>query len=144
MNESQVFTSALKLATPAERAGYLDEVCAGNAELRAAVEALLRAHANDPGFLEQPAGSLSGTVDGPATPALDERLAQAGVPEQPGEVLGGRYKLLQLIGEGGFGVVFMAEQTQPVQRKVALKLIKPGMDAARSSPASRPSGRYWR
>jgi serine/threonine protein kinase/tetratricopeptide (TPR) repeat protein len=128
VNESQVFTSALKLATPAERAGYLDEVCAGNAELRAAVEALLRAHANDPGFLEQPAGSLSGTVDGPATPALDERLAQAGVPEQPGEVLGGRYKLLQLIGEGGFGVVFMAEQTQPVRRKVALKVLKPGMD----------------
>jgi tetratricopeptide (TPR) repeat protein len=129
VNESQVFTHALKLATPAERAAYLDEVCAGNAELRAAVEALLHAHADDPGFLEQPAGSLWGTVDGPAAPALDERLAKAGIAEQPGMVLGGRYKLLQLIGEGGMGDVWLAEQMQPVQRKVALKIIKAGMDS---------------
>ena len=77
MSESQVFTHALKLASPAERAAYLDEVCAGNAELRAAVEALLHAHADDPGFLEQPAGSLWGTVDEPVAPALEQRLALA-------------------------------------------------------------------
>jgi tetratricopeptide (TPR) repeat protein len=129
VNESQVFTNALKFATPAERAAYLDEVCAGNAELRAGVEALLHAHADDPGFLEQPAGSLWGTVDGPAAPALEERLAEAGIAEQPGMVLGGRYKLLQLIGEGGMGAVWLAEQMQPVQRKVALKIIKAGMDS---------------
>ena len=63
MNESQVFADALKLATPAERAAYLDEACAGDPQLRAGVEALLRAHASDPDFLEQPAGSLAGTAD---------------------------------------------------------------------------------
>jgi serine/threonine protein kinase/tetratricopeptide (TPR) repeat protein len=129
VNESQVFTNALKLATPAERAAYLDEVCAGNAELRAGVEALLHAHADDPGFLEQPAGSLWGTVDRPAAPALEQRLAKAGIAEQPGTVLGDRYKLLQPIGEGGMGDVWLAEQMQPVQRKVALKIIKAGMDS---------------
>jgi serine/threonine protein kinase len=129
VNESQVFTNALKLASASERAAYLDEACAGKAELRAAVEALLHAHADDPGFLEQPAGSLWGTVDGPAAPALEERLALAGGMEVSGMVLAGRYKLLQLIGEGGMGAVWLAEQIQPVQRKVALKIIKAGMDS---------------
>ena len=63
MNESQVFANALKLANPAERASYLDEACAGDSQLRADVEALLQAHANDPSFLEQPAGALVGTVE---------------------------------------------------------------------------------
>ena len=67
----------------------------------------------------------------------------AAAAERPGAVIG-PYKLLQQIGEGGMGTVYMAEQTQPVQRKVALKVIKPGMDTRRSSPASRPSGRRWR
>ena len=69
--ESQVFTHALRLASPAERAAYLDAACAGQADLRAAVDALLHAHAEDPGFLEQPAGSLWETVDEPAAPALE-------------------------------------------------------------------------
>ena len=56
----------------------------------------------------------------------------------------GRYKVLQRIGEGGFGTVYMAEQAEPVIRKVALKIIKLGMDTVRSSPASRPNGRPWR
>jgi serine/threonine protein kinase len=130
VNESQIFANALKRSTPAERAAYLDEACAGSPELRTGVEALLRAHADHPGFLEKPAGSLWATVDGPAAPALDvPRPVDAGVAELPGVVLAGRYKLLQLIGEGGMGTVWMAEQTQPVQRKVALKLVKSGMDS---------------
>src|SRR5689334_2842348 len=82
--------------------------------MRADVEALLLAHETDPGFLEQPAGPVA-TVDEPP------------VREQPGDVIGS-YKLLEQIGEGGFGVVFLAEQTEPVRRKVALKVLKPGMD----------------
>ena len=83
MNESQIFTNALKLGTPSERAAYLDEACAGDAQLRAAVEDLLRAQASDPEFLERPAASLTGTVDAPAAP--ERPTATAGpAPERPG------------------------------------------------------------
>ena len=63
--------------------------------------------------------------------------------ERPGSTIG-RYKLLQVIGEGGFGVVYMADQEQPVRRRVALKIIKLGMDTKQVIAASRPSGRPWR
>jgi eukaryotic-like serine/threonine-protein kinase len=131
VNESQVFTNALKLATPAERAAYLDEACAGNPQLRADLEGLLQAQANDPDFLEQPVGPLGAATDERQAPGapLDRRAAGFPPAEGPGAVLAGRYKLLQEIGEGGMGTVFMAEQTQPVQRKVAVKVIKAGMDS---------------
>jgi WD40 repeat protein/tetratricopeptide (TPR) repeat protein len=125
VDESDIFTSALKLATPAERAAYLDQACAGNPQLRADVEALLQAHDRDPGFLEQPVRSLGGTTDEP--------LANASSPpeptDQPGLVLAGRYKLLEVIGEGGMGTVWMAQQTAPVKRLVAVKLIKSGLNS---------------
>src|SRR5439155_22784747 len=95
---------------------YLERACAGDAALRAEVEALLEASAGAGQFLESPAAAPVATID---EPALNER---------PGTVVG-PYKLLQQIGEGGMGTVFMAEQTHPVQRKVALKLIKAGMDS---------------
>jgi len=104
-----VFTAALALSTPAERTRYLDEACRDKPELRQRVEALLRAHEQAAHFLE---------VNGPDPDALRE---------SPGTVIG-RYKLLEEIGEGAFGRVFMAEQTEPVNRKVALKIIKAGMD----------------
>ena len=113
MNEEQIFHDVLA-QDPADRSAYLDRACAGNSALRAAVEALLRANEGASGFLSHPAPGL--TVDLPP------------VAEQPGTVIG-PYKLLQQIGEGGMGVVFMAEQTEPVRRKVALKIIKPGMDS---------------
>ena len=116
MNESQVFADALKLAAPAERAAYLDAACAGDARLRAGVEALLHAHDTDPGFLEAPAAGGAVTVDLPLA------------TERPGTQIG-PYKLLQQIGEGGMGTVFMAEQMEPIHRKVALKVIKVGMDS---------------
>jgi serine/threonine protein kinase/tetratricopeptide (TPR) repeat protein len=106
-----LFAAALDAGTPAEQAAYLDRVCGADADLRARLEALLRAHQEAGGFL---AGSV--TVDAPPR------------REGAGTVIGA-YKLLQQIGEGGMGTVFMAEQTQPVQRKVALKIIKPGMDS---------------
>jgi serine/threonine protein kinase len=121
VNESQVFGNALKCATPAERGAYLDEACAGNPQLRADVEALLRAHANDPGFLEQPPGRLGETTS--------EQPPRCGSTEQPGLVLADRFRLLEPIGEGGMGSVWLAQQTEPVKRLVAVKLIKPGMDS---------------
>src|SRR5690349_11976015 len=121
VNESQVFTHVLQLATPAERAAYLDGACAGDPGLRAAVEDLLRAQAGDPGFLEQPAASRSPTADAPA--AADRPTATADGPmDQAGAVLAGRYKLLEPVGEGGMGTVWMAEQREPVRRLVAVKL----------------------
>src|SRR6516225_7188313 len=114
MNEEEIFHQALALS-PEERATYLEQACAADPPLRAAVEALLRASVGASGFLERPTPALVATVDEP-------------VREGPGAVIG-PYKLLEQIGEGGFGVVFMAEQAQPIRRKVALKVLKPGMDS---------------
>jgi serine/threonine-protein kinase len=108
-----VFLQAVELAA-ADRAAVLDRVCFGDAELRQRVHALLQAHEQPCSFLESAAPGLAATADEPLT-------------ERPGTIIG-PYKLLEQIGEGGFGVVFMAEQNQPVRRKVALKVLKPGMD----------------
>jgi WD40 repeat protein/serine/threonine protein kinase/tetratricopeptide (TPR) repeat protein len=115
LNEEAVFAEALEIPDPQERAAYLDRACAGNLGLRHNVESLLAAYAAGQ-FLEAPAPPPAATVD------------EVPLRERPGTVIG-PYKLLQLIGEGGMGAVFMAEQTQPVRRKVALKIIKPGMDS---------------
>jgi serine/threonine protein kinase/WD40 repeat protein len=112
---ARIFGEAAELQNPAERAAYLDGACGQDARLRAEVEQLL--HHDDA------AGSFLDRTNPPGLVAtLDELTA-----ERPGAVIG-PYKLLEQIGEGGFGVVFMAEQTRPVRRKVALKVIKPGMD----------------
>ncbi len=111
-----VFTEALPLSA-AERSGYLDRVCAGDGELRRRVEGLLGAYEKAGNFLAEPAaGTPTGTVEG----------IIAG--EKPGDQIG-PYKLLQQIGEGGCGVVFMADQEAPVRRRVAVKIVKPGMDS---------------
>src|SRR5436305_112999 len=114
MNEEEIFHQALALSLPEERAAYLQRACAEDRVLRASIEALLRANEGASGFLGRPAAALADTIDQP-------------VREGPGTVIG-PYKLLEPIGEGGMGVVYMAEQTQPVRRKIALKIIKPGMD----------------
>src|SRR5262249_38490730 len=105
---NDLFLKALDIRSPEQRKSYLDQACGGNAELRAQVEALLSASANAGSFLEQPAADpLTG-------PAADPAAFELGpLTEGPGTVIG-PYKLLQQIGEGGFGVVYMAEQTQPV------------------------------
>ncbi|MCH7720950.1 MAG: serine/threonine protein kinase, partial [Planctomycetes bacterium] len=104
-----IFERARKVKGDARRA-YLDEACHGNAALRADILSMLEAEAGQGEFLSDPTLSVSRPIS-----------------EGPGTVIG-HYKLLQLIGEGGFGVVYLAEQTEPVHRKVALKIIKLGMD----------------
>jgi len=111
-----IFFAALEKQSPIERAAFLDEACAGKDELRRGVERMLAAHASAGTFLESPAAAFEVTVDMPSS------------SETPGTVIG-PYKLLEQIGEGGFGIVYMAEQQAPVRRRVALKVLKPGMDS---------------
>jgi eukaryotic-like serine/threonine-protein kinase len=108
-----VFLEAAQLADPAGRAAYLDQACDGDEQLRLRVAALLAAHDSADGFLKPP--------------AVDAADGLAAIGAGPQSRIG-RYKLLEQIGEGGFGVVFMAEQEEPVRRRVALKIIKLGMD----------------
>jgi len=118
-----VFFAALALEDPVQRAAYLNEACGADIELRRRVEQLLAAHPQVGSFLqESPKGDHAGSEAGEGTATVDVPIS-----ERPGDVIG-PYKLLEQIGEGGFGVVFMAEQGQPVRRKVALKILKPGMD----------------
>src|SRR6201993_3468540 len=110
-----VFTEALRLPT-GERDRYLDKACKEDVEFRRRVEALLQAYEQAGDFLGRSAADR---------PARAVQAFPAG--EKPGDRIG-HYKLLQQIGEGGCGVVYMAEQEQPVRRRVALKVIKLGMD----------------
>ncbi len=117
-DEEAIFTEAAAKPSPRERADFLDKACGGDAELRARVEVLLSADAQAGSFLESPPTGLA---------TLDARSASDAPVGRPGTMVG-PYKLLEQIGEGGMGVVFMAEQVHPVRRRVALKIIKPGMD----------------
>jgi serine/threonine protein kinase/predicted esterase len=112
LSEEVIFAAAIQKPLP-ERGSFLERACGGDAALRTQVEALLVAHDNPESLFG--AAALAATVEA------------APIAERAGEQIG-PYKLLQQIGEGGFGVVFMAEQEQPVRRLVALKIIKPGMD----------------
>jgi serine/threonine protein kinase/tetratricopeptide (TPR) repeat protein len=114
VTERSIFLAALEIDDPRERAAYLDTACNGNADLRRGVEALLAADGRSGSFMSGPAAGEPTAVHTPA--------------EGPGSRVG-PYKLLQQIGEGGMGVVYMAEQAEPVRRTVALKIIKPGMDS---------------
>ena len=106
----EIFNEAAEIEAAAERAAFLAQACGDDAALRGKVEELLATH--------EAMGAKSGFLSG----ATNEIMAGAGAEKV------GRYKLLQKIGEGGWGIVFMAEQTEPVRRRVALKIIKPGMD----------------
>ncbi|MGA2747878.1 MAG: serine/threonine-protein kinase [Verrucomicrobiota bacterium] len=111
-----IFHGALQLPA-GERAGYISRACGGGGGLRERVESLLKAHEAAGEFLEEPAAASANktvTLTIPPTERAGDRI--------------GRYKLLQQIGEGGCGVVYMAEQEEPVRRRVALKVIKLGMD----------------
>jgi serine/threonine protein kinase/Flp pilus assembly protein TadD len=123
MTEETLFHQALE--TPAEERGrFLDRACGSDIHLRRRLEALLQANDNPGDFLRGPA--VCATAACLDHPPAGVRRDEA---ERPGARVG-PYKLLQLIGEGGMGAVWMADQEQPVRRKVALKLIKPGMDTA--------------
>jgi WD40 repeat protein/serine/threonine protein kinase len=110
-----IFLRTIEIRLPEAQAAYFEGACQHDASLRARVEALLENHRKD-SFLETAAVSGSPTA-----------ISQTALSEGPGTVIG-RYTLLQVIGEGGFGVVYMAEQKEPVRRRVALKIIKLGMD----------------
>ena len=112
MSEKSIFLHAASIESPVDRLNYLDQVCGGNDALRADVEQLLAEHEQS-----QPLLDACATVDQPQPVEFSEGATV------------GPYKLLQQIGEGGFGAVFMAEQQRPVRRKVALKIVKPGMDS---------------
>ena len=110
-SEESIFAEALDKPSLPERVAFLDAACGDDADLRARVERLLKSHTGAGSFLAKP---IAATVD----PSPIER---------PGTIIG-PYKLREQIGEGGFGIVYVAEQDKPVRRKVALKIIKPGMD----------------
>jgi serine/threonine protein kinase/tetratricopeptide (TPR) repeat protein len=114
-----IFLEAVEQHAPDRWPAFLEQACGGDADLRARVEQLLSAHQAVKSVKRdaaEPAAAPAATMDEPIT-------------ERPGRIIG-PYKLLQVIGEGGFGVVYMAEQEKPVRRMVALKIIKPGMDSA--------------
>jgi eukaryotic-like serine/threonine-protein kinase len=117
--EEAIFHAASDLGEPLARAAFLDRACGADSALRSRIELLLAADLRARQFLaEDPLDLDSKTIPKPVvTP-----------PEQSSGDQIGRYKLLEKIGEGGMGVVYMAEQREPVVRKVALKIIKPGMD----------------
>ena len=115
-DEESLFAEALAKGSADERGAFLDAACADNPDVRARVEALLAAHAQARGILETPPPGLDQTT---------ETIPPRGLI---GSAIG-PYKLLEQIGGGGMGAVYMAEQLRPVRRKVALKIIKPGMDS---------------
>jgi WD40 repeat protein/serine/threonine protein kinase len=113
LDEAAVFNIARQIQAPEARRQYIEQTCADDPRLQARVEALLRVHEKEASFLESPAEGIV---------AADHVIG-----EGPGMQIG-PYKLVEQIGEGGFGVVFLAEQLQPIRRTVALKVLKPGMD----------------
>ncbi|MGD9263872.1 MAG: serine/threonine-protein kinase [Methyloceanibacter sp.] len=116
IDEKAIFNTARKISDASAREDYLHLACSGDPSAMQRIRNLLRVEQEERSFLEAPPTSLNAT---PAFPPLTE---------QPGDTIG-PYKLLQQIGEGGMGVVYMAEQSQPIRRKVALKIVKPGMDS---------------
>jgi WD40 repeat protein/serine/threonine protein kinase len=137
VSEETIFTAALEKATKAERAAFLEEACAGDEALRRRVEALLLSH-DEFEFLRTPAAERAAiafdreitdrTAEPAAAPEFDPPPGFLAPPELTGSWIG-PYKLLQLIGEGGMGTVWKAQQHEPVKRVVALKLIKAGLDS---------------
>ena len=123
-NEETIFAEAALIGGADDRAAYLDQACGEDPVLRRDVEGLLAAHERSAGFMESSAYSRHVTDSSPSFPAGGSELESVGATVGP-------YQLLERIGEGGMGVVYMAEQLRPVRRRVALKIIKPGMDSRR-------------
>ena len=140
----ELFNAALDLPQAADRAAFLDRECAGDRELRLRLDVLIAAHDAPASELERPlAAKLEGfpVSSTGETAAASESLSGGGDPTRSpraedsepasliGTIIAGRFKVRQEIGEGGMGSVYLAEQTHPVKRQVALKLVKPGMDS---------------
>jgi serine/threonine protein kinase/Tfp pilus assembly protein PilF len=127
MSERDIFIAALQKKDTGERQRYVNEACAGQPELREQVETLLRLYEGAGSFLQNPAMELppTATLDKAAEPTAP--VDPPVLTERQGSQIG-PYKLIEQLGEGGFGIVFRAEQQQPIRRTVALKVLKPGMD----------------
>src|SRR5262245_49729318 len=117
LDEKTIFNVARSIDSPDARSAYLRQACGEDVNLIERVDKLLAGYEGNASFLESPAVAFQNL------PTIDSAIV-----EHPGTIIG-PYKLLQQIGEGGMGVVFMAEQTEPIHRTVALKIIKPGMDS---------------
>jgi len=124
--EVAIFAAVLELPAD-QRSEFLDEACAGDASLRQQVEALLRVHEDAGDFFEKLASVAQPSAADGAMPGPTGTIRIPAIPSEKAGDRIGRYKLLQQIGEGGCGVVYMAEQEEPVRRRVALKVIKLGM-----------------
>jgi serine/threonine protein kinase/Tfp pilus assembly protein PilF len=125
----ELFSKALGCQTAEEQAAFLDQACQGDAGLRAQLEDLLQAHREAGSFLQEPSADIPSRVgDGRAEVKGGLTVDEQPPGERPGTVIG-QYKLVEQIGEGGMGAVWMAQQTEPVKRLVAVKLIKAGMDS---------------
>jgi hypothetical protein len=120
--DQAIFNAGLELSSSSERSAYLRAACDDDQSLRGRIEALLRAHEQVGGFLREDAPPAVSCGTAPANSG-----AISAVTQKPGDRIG-RYKLREQIGEGGCGVVYVAEQEEPVRRRVALKVIKLGMD----------------
>jgi WD40 repeat protein/serine/threonine protein kinase len=139
MSERDIFAAAMRKTEPAERAAFLEQACAGDAALRQRVEMLLLAH-DQATLTGTPSPAGTSTTDDALPPVplaaplaqaagLDNALTRLHSETPDGRI--GRYKLLQKLGEGGMGAVFLAAQTEPVRRHVALKIIRADLDSAR-------------
>ncbi len=117
--ERRIFDQAVELPDPAARAAFLDQACAGDRVLRARLDALLAAAAPSEAFFARLSPTLAslGSASGPGSGPAADCITQIG-----------RYRVIERIGEGGHGIVYRAEQHEPVRRQVALKIIRPGMD----------------
>src|SRR5262245_9203412 len=125
----ELFSKALEYQTAEEQKAFLDQACQGDTELRAQLEDLLQAHREAGSFLQEPSADLPSRVgEGRAGVKGGLTVDEQPPSERPGTVIG-PYKLIEQIGEGGMGTVWLAQQTEPVKRLVALKLIKAGMDS---------------
>jgi eukaryotic-like serine/threonine-protein kinase len=119
MNEEALFAAALEKATPAERRAFLDEACGPDPALRRRLDRLLAADKETHGILE------GAPAAGPISPSGAQPALTAG------RVFADRFRLCAKLGEGGMGEVWVVEQTEPVRRRVALKVIRPGLDSGR-------------
>jgi serine/threonine protein kinase/tetratricopeptide (TPR) repeat protein len=115
LDEASIFNAARQIQTPEARRQYIQEACGADLDLQRRVEALLRAHEDQETFLTSPTVELRSLLDASADEGPDTSI--------------GPYRLIDRIGQGGMGTVFLAEQTQPVQRQVAVKIIRPGLDS---------------
>ncbi|MGD9853849.1 MAG: WD40 repeat domain-containing serine/threonine protein kinase [Planctomycetaceae bacterium] len=114
LSEESIFVAALEQGTPQERLAYIDSACAGDVELRSRVLELLTSHEESQGPFDIPPPGLETSSVSPEIPTVGDQI--------------GFYTLLEQVGEGGFGIVYLADQQTPVRRQVALKVIKPGME----------------